>query len=133
MRSFNNYSLYELDVVCTRSVREFGKRLRKLLDERNISREYFASATGLGVSSLRKYLSGDATRIPLVSVVVRCSIVLGVSTDYLLGLSDDYEVAVAACSNSKDAVGTYCEDVAAMVCGAHFLEPYECFADTLVA
>lgn len=123
----------DLDAMCIESVRKFAERLRKLLDERCISRVAFAQATGIGVSSLQKYLRGDAVHIPLVSVVVRCAIVLGVSTDYLLGLSDDYEVAVAACSNSKDAVGTYCEDVAAMVCGAHFLEPYECFADTLVA
>lgn len=99
MGSFKNYSPYELDVVCTRSVREFGKRLRKLLDERDITYERFAKATGMGISSLRKYLRGDATRIPLVSVVVRCSIVLGVSTDYLLGLCDDDGIA-AACSNS---------------------------------
>lgn len=94
-----DYSPYELDIMCTKSVQEFGKRLRKLLDERNLSMGHFASATGLGASSLRKYLRGDATRFPLVSVVVRCSIVLGVSTDYLLGLCDDDGIA-AACSNN---------------------------------
>ena len=114
-------SVFELDAMCIESVRKFAERLRKLLNERGISRVAFAQATGMGVSSIHKYLRGDAMHIPSIAVVVRCSIVLGVSTDYLLGLCDDYEDGVAASSNGKDAVGTCCD------CSALFL------ADKLVA
>ena len=99
-------SVRDLDDMCIESVRIFAERLRKLLDERGITRVAFAQTTGMNVSSIHKYLRGDAMHIPSIAVVVRCSIVLGVSPDYLLGFCDDDDFIAAACSNSKCGEGS---------------------------
>jgi transcriptional regulator with XRE-family HTH domain len=63
-----------------------GKRIRELREARGYSREKFALEIDVGVAQVARYERGenDAT----ADVLARMARVLGVSSDYLIGLSN---------------------------------------------
>lgn len=62
-------------------------RLRTVRQERNMTIEVLSGLAKIGVRMLARYEAGDSD--PTADVIVRLSQSLGVSADYLLGLSDD--------------------------------------------
>ena len=64
----------------------FRIRLDQLMQERNISAAELARAIGLSRVTVHKYRSGDIT--PPITSVCKIARFFGVSTDYLLGLTD---------------------------------------------
>lgn len=64
-----------------------GERLRNLREEFGYTREVFATKVGIGASQVVRYERGenDATG----EVLSRIARLFGVSTDYLLGLTDE--------------------------------------------
>ena len=67
----------------------FGERLSKLLNEKNMTQKELSDKAGVNVVSMSRYVHGS--RIPRARVVVSMAKVLGVSTDYLLGVEDGDE------------------------------------------
>ena len=61
-------------------------RLRALLEEKSLRPEDIAKATGSTRQSINYYKNGD--RVPDADMLAKISKYLGVSSDYLLGLSD---------------------------------------------
>ena len=66
---------------------EFGSRLRKLRKERNLTQEQLASLIGVKNSVISFYEVGE--RLPSPDVLRKLALALHVSTDYLLGRTDD--------------------------------------------
>lgn len=62
---------------------EFNKRLRMLMQGRNLTQKELAELAGITEASMSKYLSGE--RVPRIDVVVNLSNALGVTTDELIG------------------------------------------------
>ncbi len=63
-----------------------GKRLRDLREALGYSREYLAELIDLGATQLNRYERGESDAT--ADVLARLAKVLGVTTDYLVGLSD---------------------------------------------
>ena len=63
---------------------EFGNRLRNLRKEMHLTQKQLADMIGVQHSIISFYEVGD--RIPSVEVIVKLSVSLHTSTDYLLGL-----------------------------------------------
>ena len=63
-----------------------GNRIRQLRNEKSLSQNKLARKVGINGSTIALYETGD--RFPSLPVLVELSRVLGVSTDYLLGVSD---------------------------------------------
>lgn len=64
-----------------------GQRLRQLREGQGFSREEFASRVNLGTAQINRYERGESDAT--ADVLARMAIVLGVSTDYLVGLTDN--------------------------------------------
>ena len=64
-----------------------GERLKDLRVERNLKLETLAEQTGLSKSALSKYESDDVTDLSIYAVTTLAEF-YGVTTDYLLGLSE---------------------------------------------
>lgn len=64
----------------------FGKRMESIMKERGISRAKLNDATGISLQSISNYLNDK--RKPDCEWIVKIAEALGVSADYLLGLSD---------------------------------------------
>jgi len=64
-----------------------GKRLRKLREDRGLSAENMARALSMHKTQLLRYENGDSD--PSSDVVVKLALFFEVSSDYLLGLTDD--------------------------------------------
>ena len=66
--------------------KDFGIRLRTARENKNITREEIATKLGITVQSYANFENGfrvpQVTRIP---IIVKC---LGITSDYLLGVSD---------------------------------------------
>ena len=62
----------------------FGDRLQKELDKRDMLRKEFANRVHISESMLSKYLNNKS--LPRIDVLKHICIMLGVSSDYLLGL-----------------------------------------------
>jgi transcriptional regulator with XRE-family HTH domain len=90
--------VYEID-KSTRA-RQFRSRLGQAIGQANITQSALARAVGADRSTLSQVLSDDATRLPSAHLVGACAAVLGVSCDWLLGLSDRPESAADLLSNS---------------------------------
>jgi len=69
------------------SMNIFVVRLREVREKRGLSQKELAELTGGHVSNLSYYESGR--RIPSLELFVKIARVLGVSTDYLLGNTDE--------------------------------------------
>lgn len=80
--------------------RLFRERLDSAIRGAGSSRSALARETGFDRSTLTQILNGDEPRLPNVHLAARCAEVLGVSADWLLGLSDRHERAVDILSAS---------------------------------
>lgn len=82
----------------TRATR-FRTRLAEAIRTAGISQSALARDIGIDRSTLSQALSDGGTRLPSAHVVGACAQVLGVSSDWLLGLSDRPESAADLLSN----------------------------------
>lgn len=64
-----------------------GDIIRALRNERNISQEQLGKKIGVTRSMIALYESGE--RLPSLSALIELSRALGVTTDYLLGVSQE--------------------------------------------
>ena len=64
----------------------FATRFNLLLSEKGFSQKHFSEKSGIASSSLSDYRNGKAE--PKITAVAKIASVLGVSVDYLLGISD---------------------------------------------
>lgn len=80
--------------------RELRRRLSEALQASGLSQSALARAVGSDRSTLSQVLGDDGSRMPSAHVIGACASVLGVSSDWLLGLSDRPETAADLVSNS---------------------------------
>lgn len=78
---------------------EFGKRLRSLRKEKNLTQKQFASLIGVQNSIISFYEVGD--RVPSPEVVMKLASVFHVTTDYLLGVEKEETINVS-CLDDDD-------------------------------
>ena len=69
------------------AARDFRARLAGLIAQRGLSQSSFARATALDRSTLAQLLSAEQPRLPRAETLVAIAVACGVSTDWLLGLS----------------------------------------------
>lgn len=67
----------------------FVKRLLELLDENDITQIELAKSIGITNVTISRYIGGE--RKPRIEIVVKMAEFFHVSTDYLLGLTDNRE------------------------------------------
>lgn len=65
---------------------QLGDTLRDLRNEKNLSQNDLAKRIGVNSSTIALYESGE--RLPSLRRLIRLSLALGVTTDFLLGLND---------------------------------------------
>lgn len=80
--------------------RIFRDRLSKAIRSADSSRSALARSTGFDRSTLTQILNSDDPRLPNIHLAAQCAEELGVSTDWLLGLSDRHERAADILSAS---------------------------------
>ncbi len=68
--------------------RLFRQRLADALQDRNTTQSALARSVGVDRSTISQLLTRDTARLPNAQVVAECASALGVSGDWLLGLSD---------------------------------------------
>ncbi|MEM6372174.1 MAG: helix-turn-helix transcriptional regulator [Pseudomonadota bacterium] len=73
----------------------FRRRLQRAMQGNGISQSALARQIGADRSTISQALTGDGARLPGAHVVGACAQALGVSADWLLGLSDRPESAAA--------------------------------------
>jgi transcriptional regulator with XRE-family HTH domain len=73
----------------------FRLRLGQAIRDQNVSQSALAQMVGADRSTISQALTGDGARLPGAQVVGACAQALGVSADWLLGLSDRPESAAA--------------------------------------
>ena len=78
----------------------FRTRLSEALDASGMSQSALARATGADRSTISQALTDGGARLPSAHVIGACASALGVSSDWLLGLSDRPETAADLVSNS---------------------------------
>lgn len=66
---------------------KLAERMRELRKEKNLRQEHLAVALDIGMATYCRYEQGK--REPTASVIVRMADYYDVTTDYLLGRSDD--------------------------------------------
>jgi len=76
----------------------FRKRLGDRLVANGMSRSALARATGADRSTIAQLLSSDEVRLPNAHLAAECAAALGVSADWLLGLSERPEPAAEVLS-----------------------------------
>ena len=118
----------------------FRVRAKALIKAQGYTYESFAGRTGLSVSSISKHMAGYGYE-PETATVMHYALALGVTTDYLLGLSDDMHSALtvdfkAAVEAMKADTGVSVEgclhrDGKNVIVSVAFPDMY--FSDTLVA
>ena len=65
---------------------KFFERLKELRIERGITQAQLAQETGLTISAISKWEQGS--RVPSAQVIITLAKYYGVSSDYLLGITD---------------------------------------------
>lgn len=80
--------------------RQFRERLTQALAQSGTSQSALARKIAVDRSTLSQILSGDGARLPGAHVVGACAAALGVSSDWLLGLSERPETATELLSNT---------------------------------
>ncbi|MEM9968095.1 MAG: helix-turn-helix transcriptional regulator [Pseudomonadota bacterium] len=80
----------------------FRQRLSQAIKIAGISRSALARSIGADRSTLSQALIDEGARLPSGHVIGACASVLGVSTDWLLGLSDRPEAAADLVANSLE-------------------------------
>lgn len=78
----------------------FRSRLAQAIRTSGMTQSALARAIGADRSTLSQALTGDSARLPGAHLIGACAQVLGVSSDWLLGLSDRPETAATLVSNS---------------------------------
>ncbi len=88
----------------------FSERLKQLRTEYNLTLEDVGNKLSVHRSTISSYESG--TRTPDIKMLQKLSDLFGVSTDYLLGKSDEREVtySIASYSGIKEAMKDMSED-----------------------
>ena len=71
----------------------FRDRLAAAMESAQINQSVLARSAGVDRSTLSQLIKDDGARMPNAQLVAACAAVLGVSADYLLGLSDRPEQA----------------------------------------
>jgi transcriptional regulator with XRE-family HTH domain len=66
----------------------FRSRLAQGMADKGLSQSALARMVGVDRSTVSQLLAGDAARLPNAQVAAECAAALGVSADWLLGLSD---------------------------------------------
>ena len=80
--------------------RHFRNRLAEAMRNANVTQSGLARNIAIDRSTLSQALKDDATRMPSAHIVGACAATLGVSSDWLLGLSDRPESAADLLDNS---------------------------------
>lgn len=78
----------------------FRARLASAMRERSTSQSALARAVGVDRSTVSQLLKGAGARLPNAQVVGECAAALGVSADWLLGLTDRPETAADILANT---------------------------------
>ncbi|RKT35139.1 helix-turn-helix protein [Roseovarius halotolerans] len=78
----------------------FRTRLAEALRERGTNQSALARAVGVDRSTISQLLKGTGARLPNAQVVGECARALGVSADWLLGLTDRPETAADILANT---------------------------------
>jgi transcriptional regulator with XRE-family HTH domain len=78
----------------------FRTRLAEAMRLRDTNQSVLARAIGVDRSTVSQLLKGTAARLPNAQVVGECAAVLGVSADWLLGLTDRPETAADILANT---------------------------------
>ena len=65
----------------------FGERLKAELERQGMSLRQFSGKTGITLNTAFRYVHSQ--RIPRATEILKAAKVLGVTCDYMLGLSDD--------------------------------------------
>ena len=76
-----------------------GEKLKSLRIEKNLTKKQVADRIGLATSVISSYESG--TRYPSYDVFVKLSRIFHVSTDYLLGITDQRNIDVTGLKENK--------------------------------
>ena len=80
----------------------FGERLQKLRSEKRLSQAQLSTRLGVSASQIANYEM--ERRLPSIQALMDTSRVLGVSTDYLLGLNSDSQEQVDVSGLSSDEI-----------------------------
>ncbi|MEM7731950.1 MAG: helix-turn-helix transcriptional regulator [Pseudomonadota bacterium] len=78
----------------------FRTRLFEAMGERGATQSGLARAIGVDRSTISQLVKGDGARLPNAQVVGECAAQLGVSADWLLGLTDRPETAADIVANA---------------------------------
>ena len=76
-----------------------GEKLKSLRIEKNLTQKQVADRIGLAISAVSSYESG--TRYPSYDVLVKLARIFHVSTDYLLGITDERNIDVTGLSDNE--------------------------------
>lgn len=79
---------------------QFRVRLTEALSRSRLSQSALARAVGVDRSTISQLLRSDGARLPNAQVVGECASALGVSADWLLGLTDRPETAADLIANT---------------------------------
>ena len=78
----------------------FRSRLAEAMRDRDVSQSGLARAVGVDRSTVSQLIKGQGARLPNAQVVGECASALGVSADWLLGLTDRPETAADIIANT---------------------------------
>ena len=78
----------------------FRDRLRHAMAEAGSNQSHLSRMAGVDRSTISQLLKGASPRMPNANLVAQCAQVLGVSTDWLLGLTDKKESAADLLASS---------------------------------
>lgn len=87
----------------------FGEKIKKLRIERNLTQKQLAEMTGVAISAISSYESGN--RYPSYDVLISLARIFHVSTDYLLGLDKPKTIDVSGLSEAEINVILHMVDV----------------------
>lgn len=79
---------------------QFRRRLSEAIKHKGTNQSALARAVGVDRSTISQLLKGRGARLPNAQVVGECARALGVSADWLLGLTDRPETAADILANS---------------------------------
>lgn len=77
---------------------EFGERLRQLRKQKKLTQKQLAALIGTKNSIISFYEVGE--RIPSPEVIMKLATVLGVTTDYLLGMEKNETLDISGLTNT---------------------------------
>ena len=81
---------------------EFGKKIRQLRKEKNLTQKQLAALIGVKNSVISFYEVGD--RLPSPEVIRKLAIALHVSTDYLLGVEKNESIDVSGLDEKEKSL-----------------------------